>query len=854
MYKVAVVSAADTNKTIVSTDASLRIIDIATGSSSEDEIELPNKSNPIHNTPVTTPSSTLEVIDMSEAKEMENTNNAETFQNEKQEIQNNSDSVDVDDEETSLFPHKVGIRNHALNCYASALISCLYNIPVVQMAVFDEVSRSNLRKEESVTAALATIFYKMRFGKSFIDLEPFFMPTVKKTLGWEFGGLECVLEFWNQLSTALPESLFQIELQENRFRKDDNVLIKSVSQKTNLILVSPSEKYRNIEEFLENNFVDEDAEDFIIEAKDKHEYPQLFKEDSDAFLEDKVRITSKTSLTILNCPKVLIFGIKRVRWNPQTGSSEFHSTHLGFPEKLTINGEEYMIVGNVEYDSKKVHYFAQNHDLLDDQWYTHDDKIVSRIPDTEEAFDDLTSRFIHNSSMVFYVKSSLLDEFQDRDSVEIPNDVITKLTSRNRSATLKRKNIEEINKEIVAEIVEEVSVNEASKAQEEAEAQEEEKVVKTVKKVRGPYKKRPKTQVNIDINPSITKNQKEVQNSAVKTEENITQTSMESATNNKVQKQKKMRLTYDLDGTNFFRSSFGPVADFRLGSKPFLFSKDDRNTVLEPILMAFAFHPKAVIKLFESARTKSPNDFEFKFALTVLRILIGHMAVNTKELTRDLIENYQIDFSDFATVWRRVSQLLSQEISPSPDLKIVSYKDDEPMTIENIPNCDCYSLKPFKNLKCPRQLKFTGAAYDLIEDRNENLVRRNILKSDGVILSIPVTRLVRDLTTNTTNYDSNPIQINNGPYLVYGFIGIDPDTRGKFAVFSDLQGQERFLIYTAGLPIYKQKSPELADKIVNCMTRQSVLFFLTKAEDFNLEMPKLSDVPSILLDEMALTN
>lgn len=740
-------------------------------------------------------------------------------------------------EDAWIFPHKIGIRNHANNCYASALISCLYNIPIVQKALFDQVSGSSLRKEESIAVALATIFYKMRFGRSFIDLEQFFIPAVKKEFTWEFGGIECVLEFWNQLSSALPEFLFQFELQENRFRKSDNVLIKSFAQKSNLILVAPSKKYRNIEEFLEKDFVDEEAEDFIIESDDIKDYPHLFIESGIPIpipeQQERLRIPSKTTLTILNCPEVLIFGVKRVRWNSETNSPEFDSTHLGFPEKLIVNSEEYTIVGNVEYDEGRIHYYSQNYDLLNDQWYIHDDKQVTRIPDTEEDFTELTRRFIHNSSMVFYVKSSSLELFKNKENVALSDELVMKLKTRSSAATSNNNLNLKRSRKRRADKVDNANLD-------CADDEPTIKDTKLVKKGRGSLKKRPKAA--------------EPQETAEISDSDIG--------NKKPRIRKDLKSDLDLSEAKVCSSlSFDQGPDFRLGSKQFLFSKDDGNDILEPILMAIAFHPRLVTKLFEIvARNESPTptDFVFKFALVVLRILTGHMDISTRELFTILVENYSVEFSDIGTVWRKISQLISSEISSIPDLKVVKFKEDEPISIETFPRCDSYSLKPHKTIKITSGLVLSGPAYDSILDSGEGgegrTFNRNILKcndeEEGIILPVPVERIFKDSATEKYIYDASPVQINTGSYLIYGCIGIDRNGNRTFAIYTDHLNQSRYLFYASGILMYKEKSVPLQQMIIDLMKTQSSLFLLTKSDGFYEEMPMLSHVPKILINEL----
>ena len=73
-----------------------------------------------------------------------------------------------------------------------------------------------------------------------------------------------------KFSAALPaevSDLFKVDGIESQFRKSDNVFIKSENVSSNMIFVSPSEKYKSIEKLLEVDFIDEEAEDFTVFLK-----------------------------------------------------------------------------------------------------------------------------------------------------------------------------------------------------------------------------------------------------------------------------------------------------------------------------------------------------------------------------------------------------------------------------------------------------------------------------------------------------------------------------------------------------------------------------------------------------------
>lgn len=777
-----------------------------------------------------------------------------------------NDNVEEEEEEVEvippLFPRLVGIRNHALNCYASALLACLYNIPTVQEALFANVLRTlnepNTSKYESLPVALATIFHKMRSTKSFIDLESYFVPAVKKTIKWKFEYMECVLDFWLRLSAAFPKEmtdLFKVETTENHFRESDRLLINSNNHLSNIILVCPSKKFKTIEKMLENDFIDEDAESFIISPEEQELYAHVL----DGVIEEKVSIPSVTTFTITNAPKVLIFGIKRIYWDAETQEPVLNKTPLGFPETLNVNGEEYICSGNIEYDQFRRHYFAQNLDLLNDQWYVHDDKIVELIPDTTEAFNDLNDRFATNSCMVFYMKSSLIDEYVKGDAsrLDIPFEVLTKLNSRSFKPQVKKtvqqaaEEVSEPSKKKRRRSVVETTAKEAVKV---VEIEKSKKVVEDSKKrhrkgpdteatlnkkVRGPFKKRgseKKQVIDLEILESISNS------------ESVEHTKERRVIGRSASKTKPHEKE---ESSKYFRSSLGEFADIKLGQHACFFDDESRNVYLEHVLVTLSRNPTVLEILFEEVKTKSPSDFIFRFTVVIMKILLGQREVSLAALTSELREIYGVSFDNVQSTWMDLSKLLPERIAPIPDLKLVVYEYDEPIEIVEESKCEYAKISPYMSRICPAGLKINGIYYDQEDPILAERTRRSIFKSDGVILPIGVNRFKHTShLVDRPSFDNAPFCLNRGNRHISSYIGYDPSRRETISVhFNEADSADQVLLFYKGVPRFVPISEPLNKMVLQGLQQFSELILFPKLEDIGKEMPMLSDVPCILLDE-----
>ena len=170
--------------------------------------------------------------------------------------------------EPPLYPRKVGISNNWCNCYMSALFSCLYNIPFIQNEIYQSIDIPNDPKTEnlleSTAFALGKLFHHMRKETSSVDLSSGMLSAVYKSMSWEVGEYECVLEFWDSFIETLPgnvKQLFKIEVATKYLRKNDNFEIRSSSDYFNYIMLPLPETRQNspnsISDIVSNDFIDE---------------------------------------------------------------------------------------------------------------------------------------------------------------------------------------------------------------------------------------------------------------------------------------------------------------------------------------------------------------------------------------------------------------------------------------------------------------------------------------------------------------------------------------------------------------------------------------------------------------------
>lgn len=344
---------------------------------------------------------------------------------------------------TPLYPRNVGIVNTALNCYASALFSSLYGIPMIQSRVYELASKemeqreSARNRDDSLITALARVFAKMRLSEESVSLERHMFKTLSTRMNWQFGNTECVVEFWDQFLYNLPagdlsalKKVFEVEWKiEYEADGVEKTLIKQLNYLTLLVPI----------------------EEGCISSLLTDQY--LSKNRSDS-LDEKAIVSSSL---ISNSPDVLIFSLSRVSFCKELESMVFCNRYI-YADDVTINGEKYVAMALIVFDFELNHFNAVTFDPETKKNYLHDDEDVQEIviADSEEKAKYLNDtceesklyltavnfdKSLHtNSVMIFYVNESAVKSKirEIKEAVRANLDIPQALDDRHKAKSRKR--------------------------------------------------------------------------------------------------------------------------------------------------------------------------------------------------------------------------------------------------------------------------------------------------------------------------------------------------------------------------------------------------------------------------------
>lgn len=339
---------------------------------------------------------------------------------------------------TTVYPHRVGIKNHNNNCYMNAIFSCLYSIPFFHSTVYKVIRELPVipNRADSVLVALADIFVRMRMNKSAVGISSTMFPAIRNEMDWTVGGIHCALDFWLRFIEKMPQEfqeISRVQLKQNYFRKSDHVLIKSIDQIASYIDIPTPKSPLVFSQFVANKFLDVETEDFIIEVEDQREYSHILT----GPITEKVNIPMYNTLTIENTPNVLIFNVKRQGWNPASGNPLLNTVPIIF-DNISIRGEVYWSLCAVLYNGETAHYYAVVNDSLTREYFIHNDAKITRIDvnsDEGQSRAHLSELFSQNSTMVFYVKASAHIQLitESIASIRKNEDVIKALSDANKN-------------------------------------------------------------------------------------------------------------------------------------------------------------------------------------------------------------------------------------------------------------------------------------------------------------------------------------------------------------------------------------------------------------------------------------
>ena len=801
--------------------------------------------------------------------------------------------------ESNLYPRNVGIKNEAYNCYMNSIFSCLYNIPFFQNAVYRSVNEMKEfpSKSESTLMALADIFVKMRMEKESLEISTTMFPALKHQMGWDVGNYECVLEFWERFAQTLPETVqaeFKIKTKVNFIRKSDGLLIKSVFDESNLMIlpIPGQQEDSSISAMLEKKFRDDNPEDYIINSEDQGEYNFI-----DVPITEKIHIPIYNTITIENTPNVLIFGLKRLGLDIKNNSQIFNGTEFKFDEELKINDELYCLVGGVIFDEVYSHYFAFNLDLGSGEIFIHNDNNVSHYFKSLAFIEYLDGKLKSKSVLTFYVKYSvwhaIAEELKQlvRFNADIPLSVL--FETQKESVNLEVKEFFENSVSDYTDISNiQIMDSNVQKNTDDLEhnnnnynyspinsqkASENSKIfpLKVKKKIK-------KFEFEFQVFSCKTRGQKakaHAQKKAQLESETLAQTQVhaQAQKNTLGQAQKYAQLESEtLEQLKkrlkeFLAPIFAPIKlklknpKYELGAEHFNF---DRHTeteyesfALELVLSTFASNSSFLQSLFNSLVDSSDTkSLKYATAVVLIQMTTGGQEIDLIDLCKIIknIENISFLDSEEGRYDEKVLQCfkffckhLDQSLIQMPQVKTVEFLSGT--QIDEARNCDDFILESFKSV--PSLPNFEYSASGIIWDKNENgRINRSVLNATSIIFPIFIDRQI--VIDDTAFFSNGDIHLNFlGDYLVSGAIIYDKNTvNGLTSLLNQNLQKNLYLKYSKQLEgkffkiLNVTQHTETQLKMLEYFRQYSLVIICSKYSLWNLDKNvKLEDIPSHLI-------
>ena len=313
---------------------------------------------------------------------------------------NNRNSINKKD---PLFSRLAYLRQFESFNYIACILSCLYTVPMIQKAFYDETmlmleNRSSIititeseKKKSSLTVAFSEVFVMLRTSHSATSLlNKSLLDALKLNIDWEERKTFAATKFWNLLSHQFPpsiKSLFDVKVKIDWINPDSKQLIFSEIQNLTSIKIPVSTSGLSTAALASVNFYDEKYVEAVKDLNDPNSSCSL----------------AIPRITFLNIPEVLVFKIERNIFDPVSGHFITSSNSLHLSNEIEINGTKYILSGKIIVDNNVKKHFADVLDFGNGQFYRHRaQSVVQLIPN---QFSDRTERATSDKlfgTLVFY--------------------------------------------------------------------------------------------------------------------------------------------------------------------------------------------------------------------------------------------------------------------------------------------------------------------------------------------------------------------------------------------------------------------------------------------------------------------
>ena len=304
-----------------------------------------------------------------------------------------------------------GLVNGNNLCYMNAFISSTFNIHCFRSTVYA------CEPENASTVMLAEVFAKLQTTKKTSVLTKFsLIPALEKEMDWPFGRWECILEFTCKLLDLFPDSvkkIFGITIRNESYLRSNDKLLKADNFSESHIIVPTT--FSSLASAIQSHFPDNDlSNEYLINKEEFNEYRDIVE----PFAEDKKYFPCYRKYVIVNCPEIMIFGIRR--FDRITG---FDKTLIELNFEITLPGlgegsEPILYLLHAFCFHVPGHYMSYvrefTEESADGHWYRYDDSSVTSVRtagDHKKLIEDANS----SATLVFYVRA---DSIATKESIE----------------------------------------------------------------------------------------------------------------------------------------------------------------------------------------------------------------------------------------------------------------------------------------------------------------------------------------------------------------------------------------------------------------------------------------------------
>jgi hypothetical protein len=349
-----------------------------------------------------------------------------------------SPSSSVSSERLHSNQSQTGIWNDNSCCYMNSVVSSLASIRLVVKSFYTEFEQPSKTPASRLVWAFADAFTRLNSPSYEIPVTSMnlLQPVITADMGWEFGPFHCVLEFWDRLLDSLPSTLrskvFAFETCYRYMMKRNagkSVEIKRKTANENILLIAISSESSSLEEYIDGNMIDKEADSYTIEAADADNYTEVLQEMQRLTGEKPIfpcKIPMDIFADVVNTPEVLAVGLKRLRIDVASQTYYLLDTPFKLNKSITVADTLYHLRAFVVYNCG--HYFSFVRSRYETSWKVYNDDIVTVIEEDEvlEEWRD------GSATLAFYVRGGS-EICMETAKINVPEELVDALVPETES-------------------------------------------------------------------------------------------------------------------------------------------------------------------------------------------------------------------------------------------------------------------------------------------------------------------------------------------------------------------------------------------------------------------------------------